>query len=104
MAVLALNEWNFQETISSWITLVDFWAEWCWPCQQMLPILSDFEKDMWDKIKVAKVNVDDNQSIAVQFRVMSIPTIILFKDWNAVEQMVWVQSAEKLKEVVEKYL
>ena len=104
MSVLVLNEDNFEKTISSGVTLVDFWAEWCGPCQQMLPILSEFEESMWDKINVWKVNVDDNANIASTFRVMSIPTLILFKDWKPVEQLVWVQQVDSLKELVSKYL
>ena len=104
MSVLVLNEDNFEKTISSGVTLVDFWAEWCGPCQQMLPILSECEESMWDKINVWKVNVDDNAGIASTFRVMSIPTLILFKDWKPVEQLVWVQQVDSLKELVSKYL
>lgn len=104
MSVIVLNEQNFQTEVSSWIVLVDFWAEWCGPCQMMLPILSDFESEMWDKIKVWKVNVDDAPSLAQQFRVMSIPTLIILKDWKLVEQMVWVKQKEELKTIVEKYI
>lgn len=104
MEVIVLNEKNFDETIKSGVTLVDFWAEWCGPCQQMLPILSDFAKEMWSKMKVWKVNVDDNSGLAGKFRVMSIPTIMVFKDGEAVEQLVWVQQVKVLKETCEKYL
>ncbi len=99
-----LNTQNFEQTISSWVTLVDFWAEWCGPCQMMLPILDDFAKKMEWKMTVAKVNVDENPEIAGQFRVMSIPTLIVFKDWEPVETMVWVQQADQLSEVCGKYL
>ena len=104
MWVLVINEWNFKETISKGVTLVDFWAEWCGPCQQMLPILWDFAELIWDQVKVWKVNVDENASIAAEFRVMSIPTLIVFKDGKPVEQLVWVQQADNLKEVCLKYL
>lgn len=104
MEVLILNEWNFDETIKEGVVVVDFWAEWCGPCQTMLPILADFAKDMGDKLKVGKVNVDDNSALAGKFRVMSIPTIIIFKDGEPVEQLVWVQEASALKEISEKYL
>lgn len=103
MAV-ALNKENFEETINSWVTLVDFWAEWCGPCQMMLPVLEDFSNKMDGKMTVAKVNVDENPEIAWQFRVMSIPTLIVFKDWIPVETMVWVQQIDKLNEVCGKYL
>ena len=103
MAVI-LNEQNFNEEISSWVVLVDFWAEWCGPCQMMLPILEELSTRMEGKAKIAKVNVDENPSLAAQFRVMSIPTLIVFKDGQPVEQLVWVQKAEDLEAVLNKYL
>ncbi|MDP2091190.1 MAG: thioredoxin [Candidatus Gracilibacteria bacterium] len=103
MAV-ALNKENFEKTINSGVTLVDFWAEWCGPCQMMLPILEDFSTKMDDKMTVAKVNVDESPEIAGQFRVMSIPTLIVFKDGQAVETMVGVQQIDKLTEICGKYL
>lgn len=104
MSAIILDEKNFEETISKWVTLVDFWAEWCGPCQMMLPIISDFADKMKWKMNVAKLNVDENPNIAAQFRVMSIPTLIVFKDWKAVEQMVWVQQLQSLEQVCTKYL
>lgn len=101
---LVLNAQNFSETIKEGVTLVDFWAEWCGPCQMMLPILDQFSSAMDWKMKVAKVNVDEAPEIAGQFRVMSIPTLIVFKDWAPVETMVWVQQLVKLEEVCSKYL
>ena len=99
-----LNEQNFADTIKSGVTLVDFWAEWCGPCQMMLPILDDFAKDMDWKMTVWKVNVDENSALAWQFRVMSIPTLIIFKDGEPVETMVWVKQKEELAEACGKYL
>lgn len=102
--VLALNNSNFNETIKEGVTLVDFWAEWCGPCQIMLPILDDFAASQEWVMKVAKVNVDEAPELAASFRVMSIPTLIVFKDWQPVETMVWVKQKEELEEVVSKYL
>lgn len=101
---LVINAQNFDETIKSWVTLVDFWAEWCGPCQMMLPILDGFSSAMEGKMKVAKVNVDESPEVAWKFRVMSIPTLIVFKDWVPVETMVWVQQQSRLEEVCSKYL
>ena len=101
---IALNESNFNEEISSGVVLVDFWAEWCGPCQMMLPILEEVSTKMEGKAKVGKVNVDENPSLAAQFRVMSIPTLIVFKDGQPVEQLVWVQQADVLEEAINKYL
>jgi len=103
MATL-LNKDNFKDFIKKWVSLVDFWAQWCWPCQQMLPIIEDFSKDMEWKVNVWKINVDENSEISWEFNIMSIPNIIIFKDGEMVENLVWVQSNEDLKEIVEKYL
>ena len=101
---LILNNENFNETIKEWVTLVDFWAVWCGPCQMMLPIIDDFAESQGDSMKVGKVNVDECPEIAWSFRVMSIPTLIVFKDWEVVETMVWVKQKSELEEVVSKYL
>lgn len=104
MAVVALNEENFKAETANGVVLIDFWAEWCGPCQQMLPLLDQFSDKIGDKMTVGKVNVDDNASIAAEYRVMSIPTLIVLKDGEMVEQMVGVQSVEALEEVTAKYL
>jgi len=101
---IVLTEQNFTQEIASWVVLVDFWAEWCGPCQMMLPILEELSARVEGKAKVAKVNVDEQPSLAAQFRVMSIPTLILFKDGQPVEQFVWVQQADVLEEAINKYL
>ncbi len=101
---IVLTEQNFTQEIASWVVLVDFWAEWCGPCQMMLPILEELSARVEGKAKVAKVNVDEQPSLAAQFRVMSIPTLILFKDGQPVEQFIWVQQADVLEEAINKYL
>lgn len=101
---LVLNEQNFAEEIKEWVVLVDFWAEWCGPCQMMTPILEELSTVMEGKAKVGKVNVDDNPSLSAQFRVMSIPTLLIFKDGQPVDQMVWVQQVDALKEAMEKHM
>jgi len=103
MAV-ALNEGNFAETIANGVTLVDFWAEWCGPCQMMMPILEELSGVIGDKATISKVNVDENPSLAAQFRVMSIPTLLIFKDGQVVDQMVGVQQASVLKEKLEAHM
>lgn len=103
MTIIMTND-NFEETIKEGVTLVDFWAEWCWPCQMMLPVIDQFADKMKDKAKVAKVNVDENQDLARQFRIMSIPTLLVFKDWELVDTLVWVQDMIRLEEAVWKHL
>lgn len=103
MAIVITSN-NFTDTIKDGVTLVDFWAEWCGPCKMMLPILEDFSKKMEWKMKVWKVNVDEQWALAQQFWVMSIPTLILFKNWEVVETLVWVHSSDQLHEITWKYL
>lgn len=102
----AFDDNNFEAEVvnSSGVVVVDFWAEWCGPCQTMLPILEDFATDMEWKVTVGKLNVDNSPATAQGYRVMSIPTIIVFKDWKPVEQMVGVQDKAKLTEVCEKHM
>jgi thioredoxin 1 len=77
---VVITEENFKVEVESGVTLIDFWAEWCGPCQVMLPILDELSTKMKGKAKIAKVNVDENPELASQFRVMSIPTLLVMKD------------------------
>ena len=70
------------------LTLVDFWAEWCGPCKMMNPVLEELEKDYQGKVKFAKVDVDKFQDLAMEYKIMSIPAMILFKDGVAKEKVV----------------
>ena len=101
---IIVNDQNFQDEIKEGVVLVDFWAEWCGPCQMMLPILEEVSKKMEGKAKVCKLNVDQSPTIAWQFRVMSIPTLIVFKDGEPVETMVGVQQADALEATLNKYM
>ncbi len=101
---IAVNDSNFKEEIKTGVVLVDFWAEWCGPCQMMLPILEELTTRMEGKAKICKLNVDEAPTTAGQFRVMSIPTLIVFKDGEPVETLVWVQQADALEATLNKYL
>lgn len=78
------------------IELIDFYADWCGPCQQMKPILEEIEKEIGNGFKVTKINVDENQAEAQKYSVMSIPTFIIKKDGRVVDQLVGAQSKETL--------
>lgn len=95
---------NFDQEVikSNKPTLVDFWAPWCGPCQMMGPIIEELATELGDKAKIGKLNVDENPVTAQNFTVMSIPTVLIFKDGKVVQKFIGVQSKEALKEALEK--
>lgn len=97
MSAVVLTKDNFNQTIESGVSLVDFWAPWCGPCKMQLPIVEDLATEMDGKAVVAKINVDEQPELASQFGVMSIPTLIMFKDGKPVDKMVGLQSKDALK-------
>jgi len=101
MPKVATNS-NFEELLQdSKLVIVDFWATWCGPCRMLSPILDELEEEMADQITVVKVNVDDADSIAAQYRIMSIPTLLFFKNGQIVDKTVGAMPkatlAEKIK-------
>lgn len=103
MAMIFTDQNFDQEVIKSdKVTLVDFWAPWCGPCQVMGPIVEELAKEMEGKAKIGKLNVDENSQVSQNFSIMSIPTIMIFKDGKMVKQLVGVQSRETLREELEK--
>jgi len=99
-----LTDDNFQNETSDGLVLVDFWAPWCGPCRMVSPVIEGLAGDYEGKLKVGKVNVDDNQQVAMQFRVMSIPTVILFKDGQPVETMIGAQPKSAYQARLQPYL
>ena len=100
MAV-ALTKDNFNSSIESGVTLVDFWAPWCGPCKMQLPIVEELSTELAGTATIAKINVDDEPELASQFGVMSIPTLILFKDGQPVDKMVGVQTKDALRNKIQ---
>ena len=96
MAMLEINDQNFSSEVSSGIVLVDFWAPWCGPCKMIAPVLEELDSEIGDQIKIGKINVDHNPNSAAQFGVMSIPTLLLFKEGEVVEKVVGFQPKERL--------
>ena len=86
--MLEFTDSNFKDETQKGLVLVDFWAPWCGPCRMVGPVIEELAGDYEGQIKVGKLNVDDHQQTAMSYRVMSIPTVILFKDGEPVETMV----------------
>lgn len=94
MSALHLNQSEFNEKISSApVAMVDFWASWCGPCKMVAPVIEDLAQKYEGRAVVAKVDVDENQGLAAKYGVMSIPTVIFFKDGKEIDRKVGVQPA-----------
>lgn len=91
MAVLHLTEKDFQQTIQKGVSLVDFWAGWCGPCKMLAPVIERLAERYEGKANVCKVDIDAEAGLAAQFGIMSIPTVLIFKDGQLVQQTVGVQ-------------
>lgn len=98
MSEINLTNKNFEEEVfkSEKPVLVDFFATWCGPCQMLAPIITEIAEENGDKIKVAKVNVDEQQELAIKYDVSSIPTLIVFKNGNIANKVVGFHSKEEI--------
>ncbi len=106
MSEVILTDQNFETEVlkDRGVVLVDFWAAWCGPCQMLGPIISEIAKDFEGKAKIGKLNVDEAPQTAGQYGVMSIPTVIIFKNGKAEETFVGVQPKEVLGEKLKSLL
>lgn len=93
---------NFNEAVTGPLTVVDFWAPWCGPCKMMAPIMEKLEQQYGDDIKFVKMNVDGNQEIVQRYKVMSIPSLVLFRDGVAKEKVTGVYPEAKLAHYFER--
>ena len=103
MAVVVTKD-NFSENVAQGVSLLDFWAPWCGPCKMQLPIVEELAEELKGTANIAKVNVDEEPELASQFGVMSIPTLILFKDGQPVDKLGGLQSKESLKAKIQNQL
>lgn len=94
---------NFEKEVlqSDIPVLVDFWASWCGPCKMMTPVVEEIAKELDGKVKVCKVNIDDESDLAIKYGIMSIPTFLIFKDGKVSATTVGVQDKEKLKSLIQ---
>ncbi|MCF3941926.1 thioredoxin [Oceanobacillus alkalisoli] len=104
MAIEHVTDQNFAEATSEGLVLVDFWAPWCGPCKMIAPVLEEIDGEMSEDVKIVKLDVDDNQETASKFGVMSIPTLLLMKDGEVVDQVIGFQPKEALTGVINKHL
>jgi thioredoxin 1 len=104
MAIVNTTDKDFTQDTASGVVLVDFWAPWCGPCKMIAPVLDQLDSHMGDKVKIVKVNVDDNQAVAQREGVMSIPTLLVLRDGNVVDKVLGFRPEEYLTEVLNKHL
>ncbi len=93
-----LTQNNFKQLTSGGLVLVDFWAAWCGPCKMVAPILNEIAEEQQGKVRIGKVNVDNQQALAAKFKVRNIPTLILFKNGKEVKRFVGVKPKKVLME------
>jgi len=103
MAIVNVTDQNFSQETSEGLVLADFWAPWCGPCKMIAPVLEEIDGEMEDKVQIVKLDVDENQETAGKYGVMSIPTLLLFKDGEVVDQVIGFQPKEALVDIINKH-
>ena len=104
--ILTLSDATFDETIGSADTpvLVDFWAEWCGPCHMIAPVLEEIATEQEGKLQIAKLNVDENPNVARRYDVMSIPTLLVFRDGDVAKRLVGAKGKAQLLEELSEFI
>ena len=103
---IQVNDDNFQKEVleSDGLVLVDFWAPWCMPCRMLAPTIEEIANEMEGKVKVCKMNVDESIQYPQQYGIMSIPTVMLFKNGQTVETMIGLQPKEEILKTIQEHL
>jgi thioredoxin 1 len=96
-----IDDESFAAKTAQGVVLIDFYAEWCGPCHMQTPILEALAKELSDKVKIFKLDIDKSQKVTANFQVTSVPTMILFKDGEEVQRIVGLRDADTLKGIIE---
>ena len=104
--IQTLTDANFEQTVNqtSQPVLVDFWAEWCGPCRRLAPTVDELANDYNGRVVVAKMNVDENPATPMRFSIRGIPTLLLFKEGQLIEQIVGLADKDQLKKMLDKHV
>jgi len=104
MAIFTATDSNYEELTTKGTVLIEFWAPWCAPCRMLAPVLDELQSELGGRLTMARCNVDEYGQLAVGLHVMSIPTMILFKDGIAKEKIVGYQSLKALQSLIKPHL
>jgi len=100
MSEVILTNQNFEEEVKEGLVLVDFFATWCGPCKMMEPVIAKIAEENKGKVKVGKVNVDDENQLAMKYQISSIPTLILFKDGKPLKSLIGLSSKSEIENMI----